>query len=216
MSTTTPQLQFSPNLTIGYKEPLASASEAIRLDHGTHFLLARNGRGKTTLLRTIARTIKELDGKVETRGRLQYIPENLVFDKELTPTSIFKALIHKSRLHYALDLARRIELDVHKEYGKLSTGNRRKANLIVAEFSADPGSANILLLDEPFSGLDAYAREQFETLWKGSSEQTLRLVSCHPDYDSMGIPSAVVIQDQKIEHTTGQDQTWQRLKQRLN
>ncbi|MGB1128842.1 MAG: ATP-binding cassette domain-containing protein [Haloferula sp.] len=216
MSTTTPQLELSQDLAIGYNQPLARTSGSIQLGHGTHFLLARNGRGKTTLLRTIAQTLKSLGGTVSSRGKLQYIPENLVFDRELPPTSIFRALIHKSRLPAALELAKRIELDVSKPYGKLSTGNRRKTNLIVAEFSLDPGSANILLLDEPFSGLDAYAREQFEELWRNSSEQTLRLVSCHPDYDSMEIPSAILIQDESIEHISSTSQTWNHLKGRLN
>lgn len=216
MSTTTPQLELSADLAIGYTQPLARTDSSIQLSHGTHFLLARNGRGKTTLLRTIARTLKSLEGSVSHRGKLQYIPENLTFDRELTPAAIFKAMLHKSRLSAALELAERIELDVKKPYGKLSTGNRRKTNLIVAEFSIDPGSANVLLLDEPFSGLDAYAREQFEELWKSSSEQTLRLVSCHPDYDSMGIPSALMIHGESIEHIQGSDQTWSQLKGRLN
>jgi len=216
MSTTTPQIELSEGLAIGYTEPLAKTEGAIELGHGTHFLLARNGRGKTTLLRTIAKTLKSLSGKTHSRGKLQYLPENLTFDRELTPTAIFKAMLHKSRLPAALELAERIELDVKKPYGKLSTGNRRKTNLIVAEFSIDPGSANVLLLDEPFSGLDAYAREQFEELWRNSSEQTLRLVSCHPDYDSMDIPSALLIQGTSIEHICDAGQTWNQLKGRLN
>ena len=216
MSTKTPQLELGPDLSIGYEKPLAATDGSISLGHGTHFLLARNGRGKTTLLRTIARTIRQLSGEIQVTGQMQYLPEGLVFDRELTPEAIFKSLIAKERVGPAIDLAKRIELDTKKVYGKLSTGNRRKTNLIVAEFSADPANANILLLDEPFSGLDAYAREQFEILWKESSEQTLRLVSCHPDYDSMRIPSALVIQEGKIQHTTGDDQTWNSLKTHLN
>ena len=216
MSETSPQLQLSPGLTIGYRAPLARVSEGISLGRGTHFLLGRNGRGKTTLLRTVARTIRELDGDISRQGRMRYVPEDLGFDEELNALSIFKALIPKARVESALDLAKRIELDVRKPYGKLSTGNRRKTNLIVAEFSLDPEEANILLLDEPFSGLDAYARQQFEEIWAESAGNTLRLVSCHPDYDSMEMPSALVIQGDRILHTLAQDQTWSELKTLLN
>ncbi len=125
----------------------------------------------------------------------------------MLPTNALKA---------AIDLAASLELDVRKPYGKLSTGNRRKTHLIVAEHSVDPARGNILLLDEPFSGLDAYAREVFENIWRSSSDQVLRLVSCHPDYDSMGMPSALVIQGEGIRHTVGRDQTWSQLKQQLN
>lgn len=216
MSDGTPHLKLSSGLTIGYQAPLATTEESITLDPGTHFLLARNGRGKTTLLRTIARSLKQLGGSVEANGRLQYVPEDMRFDEEIPVASIFKAMIPQARLTAARELAERIELDLKKPYGKLSTGNRRKTSLIIAEYSLDPTVSNILLLDEPFSGLDAHARAAFENIWKMSADKTLRLVSCHPDYDSMAMPSALLIQEGTIQHTRDNAQTWSQLKSQLN
>jgi ABC-type multidrug transport system ATPase subunit len=216
MDTESPQLKLQAGLTIGYSQPLASAKEDIELGGGTHFLIARNGRGKTTLLRTLARTLKQIGGSFEAKGRIQYLPEDLRFDPEITVSAIFGAMLPAARRKEAADLAASLELDVRKAYGKLSTGNRRKTHLIVAELSVVPTGGNILLLDEPFSGLDAYAREIFEEIWRASSAGVLRLVSCHPDYDSMGMPSAVVIQGEGIRHTVGHDQTWSQLKNHLN
>ena len=216
MSDGTPHLTLSSGLTIGYQTPLAKTEDTISLQPGTHFLIARNGRGKTTLLRTIARSLKELHGTVEMVGRMQYLPEDLRFDEEIPVNSIFKAMIPASRLSAAKELAGRIELDLKKPYGKLSTGNRRKTSLIVAEYSLDPTASNILLLDEPFSGLDAHARAVFEEIWKMSADKTIRLVSCHPDYDSMAMPSALMIQDGKILHARDNAQTWTQLKNQLN
>lgn len=216
MSDGTPHLKLSSGLTIGYQTPLARTVDSINLESGTHFLLARNGRGKTTLLRTIARSLKQIDGSVEAQGRMQYVPEDLRFDEEIPVFAIFKAMIPAARLAAASELAERIELDLKKPYGKLSTGNRRKTSLIVAEYSLDPSVSNILLLDEPFSGLDAHARAAFEDIWKMSAAKTLRLVSCHPDYDSMAMPSALLIQDGTIQHTNDASQTWTQLKNQLN
>lgn len=214
--TSQPHIRLGAGLEIGYGRPLARSEDEISLTGGTHFLLARNGRGKTTLLRTLARTLKELAGQYESQGYTQYLPEDLRFDPEITTKAIFAAMLPKSRMADALSLAKDIELDISKQYGRLSTGNRRKASLIVAEFSVREDQGNILLLDEPFSGLDAYARQAFENLWSRNDSQVLRLVSCHPDYDSMPMPSAVVIEHGKISHLTGPDQTWSSLKTLLN
>jgi ABC-type multidrug transport system ATPase subunit len=211
-----PSIDLDSGLEIGYGSPIAKFGHSVTLGGGTHFLLARNGRGKTTLLRTLARTLKPVSGEFRTTGFMQYLPEDLRFDPEITPAMVFRTLLPKTRLAEAMDLATRIELDVRKPYGRLSTGNRRKTNLITAEFSVKPDTGNILLLDEPFSGLDAFARQVFEEIWKESSSNVLRLVSCHPDYDSMEMPSAVMIEGHNARHLGGNGQTWSQLKNLLN
>ncbi|WAC21574.1 ATP-binding cassette domain-containing protein [Luteolibacter sp. SL250] len=203
-------------MKIGYGSPIAGLEKSIELGGGTHFILARNGRGKTTLLRTIARTLRPVEGSLKTDGALQYLPEDLRFDQDMTAGMILRSLVPKNRLKEALALAERIELNLKRPYGRLSTGNRRKINLIMAEFSIHPDTGNILLLDEPFSGLDAFARQAFEEIWRASSDNVLRLVSCHPDYDSMTLSSALLIDRSTIRHLTGADQTWSELKNLLH
>ncbi|RYD83077.1 MAG: ATP-binding cassette domain-containing protein [Verrucomicrobiaceae bacterium] len=216
MNQPAPSIQLGSGLEIGYGSPLAHFGQEVKLTAGTHFLLARNGRGKTTLLRTLAGTQKAVAGSFKTEGFIQYLPEDLRFDPEITPAMVFRMLLPKGRLPEALKLAAEIELDVKKPYGRLSTGNRRKTSLIVAEFSVKQDCGNILLLDEPFSGLDAFARQAFEEIWKKSSANVLRLVSCHPDYDSMEMPSALMIEGKSARHFSGQGQTWSGLKNLMN
>lgn len=211
-----PTIHLGSGLEIGYGSPLARFGQEVTLAGGTHFLLARNGRGKTTLLRTLAGTQKPVSGKFRVEGFIQYLPEDLRFDPEITPAMVFRTLLPKARLGPALDLASRIELDVKKPYGRLSTGNRRKTSLIMAEYSVKADRGNILLLDEPFSGLDAFARQVFEEIWKESATNVLRLVSCHPDYDSMEMPSALMIEGKSARHFSGSDQTWSGLKNLMN
>lgn len=216
MIPTAPSIHLDPGLEIGYGSPLARFGQEVELTGGTHFLLARNGRGKTTLLRTLAGSLKPVAGKFRAQGFLQYLPEDLRFDPEITPAMIFRMLLPKARVQQAIDLAGRIELDVKKPYGRLSTGNRRKTSLIMAEFSVKADSGNILLLDEPFSGLDAFARQAFEEIWRESGTHVLRLVSCHPDYDAMSMPSALMIEGQSARHLQEEGQTWSSLKTLLN
>lgn len=216
MSQQAPCIHLESGLEIGYGKPLARFGQAVTLAGGTHFLLARNGRGKTTLLRTLARTLKPVAGNFRVDGFTQYLPEDLRFDPEITPAMIFRMLLPKPRFREALDLASRIELNVKKIYGRQSTGNRRKTHLITAELSVKPDSGNILLLDEPFSGLDAFARQVFEEIWQESAANVLRLVSCHPDYDSMEMPSSLLIEGHCVRHLSGDGQTWSHLKNLLN
>ncbi len=216
MTSQAPTIHLDSGLEIGYGTPLARFGAEVTLTSGTHFLLARNGRGKTTLLRSIAGTQKTVSGKIRTEGFLQYLPEDLRFDNEISPAMVFKMMLPKSKVADAFKLAERIELDVKKPYGRLSTVIRRKTSLIMAEFSVKPDQGNILLLDEPFSGLDAFARQAFEEIWKQSSENVLRLVSCHPDYDSMEMPSAVMIEGQSARHLADARQTWSGLKNLMN
>ncbi len=217
MSTdSSPTIEIASGVEIGYGESLAKFNAPVELHGGTHFLIARNGRGKTTLLRTLARSIKPLEGSFKTKGFMQYLPEDMRFDNEITPSMIFRMILPKDRYKEAMDLAQSIELDTKKPYGQLSTGNRRKTSLITAEFSVKPEGGNILLLDEPFSGLDAFARQAFEETWEKSQDNVLRLVSCHPDYDSMAMPSVLMIEGQSARHLKGDDQTWNNLKKLLN
>jgi ABC-type multidrug transport system ATPase subunit len=211
-----PSIHLDSGLEIGYANPIARFGQPVTLTGGTHFLLARNGRGKTTLLRTLARSLKPISGTFRMEGFTQYLPEDLRFDPFLSPATIFRTMLPTDRLTAALDLAKRIELDVNRLYGRLSTGNRRKTNLIMAEYSVKKDGGSILLLDEPFSGLDAFARQVFEEIWKESSDKVLRLVSCHPDYDSMEMPSALMIEGHNARHLDGTGQTWSQLKQLLN
>ncbi len=211
----TPSIQMSPGLEIGYGSVLARLEAAVVLGGGTHFLLARNGRGKTTLLRTLAGSHKPVAGSFRSTGFVQYLPEDLRFDPDVGAKTLMQVLLPKERRAAAMALAERIELDVKKPYGRLSTGNRRKISLIIAEYSVRPKGGNILLLDEPLSGLDVFARQTFEEIWQQSTEDVLRVISCHPDYDAMALPSTLLIEGGKIRHLQQPGQTWSGLKKLL-
>lgn len=221
MTTTTPlartaSVTLSQGLSIGYRSVLAEVSEDIPLQNGTHYLLARNGRGKTTLLKTVSGLIKKVGGSFRSSGRCQFVGDDLSFDKELTAKLIFAALIPPSRRQEAYKLAEALELDVAKPFGKLSFGNRKKVGLIVAEFRLGDDQPNIILYDEPFTGLDTPARETIRQRWEETEDEVLRIVSCHPDFDAMSMPSALVISDGKIFLGGDGNQTWADFKDRLN
>lgn len=204
-----PIINIEKGLTIGYPKKrlrgqsedlrLAVAESGIALDSGRHLLLARNGRGKTTLLKTLAGLIPAVGGEFGVEGRVQYIDEELRFDPELTSKQIFKAFFTNGMLEKALGFADRLELDVKKQYGKLSKGNRQKVTLILAETKACEKPGQVLLLDEPFSGLDFHVRDEVDAMWRENSDGVVRLVCVHPDEPTLQAKSAVVINEGRID-----------------
>lgn len=178
---------------------LAITEDEIELDEGRHLLLARNGRGKTTLLKTIAGIIPSVSGSIRRQGTVQFVDEDLRFDNELKTRQILRALFRNGQFKFAMEMAERIELDVEKAYGKLSKGNRQKVGLIIAEARTRSGGAHILLLDEPFSGLDFAAREKVDQIWNENAEGIVRLVCVHPDEPTLQAKSALAIRNGHLE-----------------
>ena len=192
-------------------------------------LLGPNGAGKTTTLRMLLGIIDPSSGSRRVLGRTRpidaapeigYLPE----ERGLYPSMTAREAIAFMGALRGLPLAEgRRRADVllaehnlgewaRKPIRSLSKGMAQTVQLLGTIIH----KPRLVVLDEPFSGLDAYAREIFEDIWRSSSDRVLRLVSCHPDYDSMGMPSAIVIQGSGIHHTTGSEQTWSELKNQLN
>jgi len=207
---------LSKGLGIGYGSLLAEVADDIPLQNGTHYLLARNGRGKTTLLKTLSGLLKKMSGAYQTSGYCQFVSDDLAFDRELTPRMIFAALVPKPRRKEALAMAEELELDIRKQFGKLSFGNRKKVGLVVAEFRLSEDQPNIIFYDEPFTGLDTPARDTIRRRWEATEGEVLRVVSCHPDFDDMAMPSALLISDQRIFRGGDGARTWADFKDLLN
>jgi ABC-2 type transport system ATP-binding protein len=133
-------------------------------------LLARNGEGKTTLLRVLldllaadAGDVEVLglrpDGSGEIRQRVGYVPERPAFHSFM---SVADALALRARLFRdwdrarALALCRRLSLDPSTRLDGASKGTLGKLAWVCAA-AHDPA---LYLLDEPTSGLDALVREE--------------------------------------------------------
>ncbi len=169
---------------------LLKAEQSIDLTPGIHLLTARNGRGKTTMLRTIAGLLPPLSGRSEHCGQIQYLGENLKFDPELCALKIFKAMFKRGKLDFAVHLSQDLDLDIHQPYGKLSTGNQQKTRLIVAESAASDAFGHILLLDEPVSNLDHHVCMRLNEHWAATRLNLLRIICIHeleraPGWDSL-------------------------------
>ena len=153
------------NKSFGAKEVLKGVS--FRAEGGCAFgLLGRNGAGKTTSIRILMDVFPADSGQVLLDGKpvdyskigLGYLPE----ERGLYPKKLIgEQLVYLARLkgmgkkaaEQAVDFwLKRLGMEEHKNkrLDTLSKGNQQKIQLITA-LAHDP---EIIVLDEPFSGLD--------------------------------------------------------------
>jgi ABC-2 type transport system ATP-binding protein len=153
-------------------------------------LIGANGAGKTTTIKLLMNILSPSRGGatvmgVDTRrlspevlAQVGYVSENQVLPGRLTIRDYLEYLRpFYPRWDRALEasILTRLELPVERRIGELSHGMRVKVALACA-LAYRP---RLLVLDEPFSGLDPLVREEFmEGLLSESDELTL-LISSH-------------------------------------
>ena len=139
--------------------------------------LGPNGAGKTTMIRTILDEIRPTSGSasilgmdshdqsVEIRNHIGYVPGDLSMYPSLTgkdTLTYFSNLRGGVDWDYVEELADRLDADLSKKVGDLSSGNRQKVGLIQA-FMNRP---DVLIMDEPSSGLDPLIQREFQTIMR--------------------------------------------------
>jgi ABC-2 type transport system ATP-binding protein len=134
--------------------------------------LGPNGAGKTTTMRTLLGLLHPTSGsarlfgldcrrdRVAIHARLGNLPGDFAYDQRLTGREVvgyFAQLRGMRDLGRAHELAERFGADLERPLGHLSRGNRQKIGLIQAAFH----EPDLLLLDEPTTGLDPLMQEEF-------------------------------------------------------
>jgi ABC-2 type transport system ATP-binding protein len=137
--------------------------------------LGPNGAGKTTTIRTLLDFIRptadqarifDLDttvGSIEIHRRTGYLPGELALYERMTAADY---LTHFAALRGGVDwgdvrrLAERLDLRLATRIRSLSHGNKQKIGLVQA-FMHRP---ELLVLDEPTTGLDPLVQQEFHTL----------------------------------------------------
>lgn len=161
------------NLFKSFNEINALKQIDLELNEGKIYgLIGKNGAGKSTLLKTIIGLEAPTSGKITMNGntkididRFGYLPEQrgLSLNKSIIDEMIFlgrlkgvsKKLIVE-RVEYWLEYLQVVGT-LKTKIGALSKGNQQKVQLI-ATLLSEP---DILILDEPFSGIDPVTAEQF-------------------------------------------------------
>ena len=145
---------------------------SVTLDRGRVYgLLGRNGAGKTTLLRLIAGLEAPTSGSVQIFGR-DPLESQEALDRTATVRedqrwpggySLDRAMKDAERFfpswdgRRAQELAGRFHVPLNTPVARMSRGQRSAAGIVLGLAAG----SELLLLDEPYAGLDTTAREIF-------------------------------------------------------
>lgn len=156
-------------------------------------LFGQNGSGKSTLLDIIALAAKPDEGHIffdgaevntnltAVRRRIGYVPQEIALFEELTVREnllCWSRLPGKKAKARVSELAEKLNLSVifGKKVSELSGGMKRRVNLAVALL----GEPELIVLDEPFAGVDTDNTDGIEKVLRQLAEHgTAQIVSGH-------------------------------------
>lgn len=216
------------NLHVSYGDNIALDGLSLIAEPGrVHGLIGMNGSGKSTFFKSLVGLVKvdsgsiavfgESAAKARRAGWIAYAPQNEDIDWDF-PVSVREVVLMGRYGH--MGLARRASAEDHaavdsaldrveltdladRQIGALSGGQRKRA--FVARGLAQ--GAQILLLDEPFAGVDKRSEKTITTLLRGlAAEGRTIVVSTH---DLIAVPAlcddVALINRHIIAHGTPQE-----------
>lgn len=153
--------------------------------------LGPNGAGKSTMMKILTCFIPQSSGQAKVSGidvtedsiavrrKVGYLPEHnpLYLDMYVKEFLAFMAGIHKADKKVIPDLIKKVGLqkESHKKLGQLSKGYRQRAGLAAALLH-DP---EVLILDEPTTGLDPNQLVEIRALIKDIGQSKTVMLSTH-------------------------------------
>ena len=163
-------------LTKHYGDVKALVELDLEVQRGEVFgFLGPNGAGKTTTIRSLLHFLFPTAGSasvlgldvathaVEVRSRVAYVPSEYSLYPKLTGA---ENLTYLANLRggvdtvYVNELAERLEVDLTRKVGDLSTGNKQKVGLIQGFMN----KSELVILDEPSTGLDPLMQQELQAM----------------------------------------------------
>ena len=160
-------------------------------------LLGPNGAGKSTLMKIVIGLWNADGGQVTAPRRIGYLPERNPLYEEMYVREYLQFMARmtedgKERKQVEELIARvGLTAEAHKKIGHLSKGYRQRVGLAQALL----GEPEMLILDEPTTGLDPNQLVEIRDLIRSEGKQRTIIISTHILQEVQEVCSRVVILD---------------------
>lgn len=196
------------NISKSYKDVLAVSNISLEVQKGELFgLIGPDGAGKTTLMRILMTLLIQDEGKTTMSGLdvvkdykkirkiVGYMPGRFSLYQDLTVEENlnFFATVFQTTVAENYDLIRDIYVQIEpfkkRLAGKLSGGMKQKLALSCALIH----KPEILVLDEPTTGVDAVSRKEFWEMLKKLQQKGITILVSTPYMDEAMLCNRVAL-----------------------
>ncbi|KAA6457178.1 ABC transporter ATP-binding protein [Acidobacteria bacterium AB60] len=196
------------NLWKSYGRFQALRGLSFSVPEGSAFaMIGANGAGKTTTIKVLMNMLEPTRGSARLLGvdsrrlsvrelaQVGYVSENQEMPARLT---VEEYTAYLRRFYPTWDrelegaIARQLRLPLERRIGHLSHGMRMKLALLCAL----PYRPKVLVLDEPFSGLDPLVRDEFMEGLLGQAGEMTILISSHELSEIDGVATDIAFVDE--------------------
>ena len=159
-------------------------------------LLGPNGAGKSTLMKILIGLWKADSGTVQVPERIGYLPENNPLYEEMYVSEYLQFMAQMTGIPGSRDTEALIEKvgltpERHKHIRELSKGYRQRVGLAQALL----GDPQLLILDEPTTGLDPNQLVEIRALIRELGKERTVILSTHIMQEVREMCDRVVILD---------------------
>ena len=164
-------------------------------------LLGPNGAGKSTLMKIMVGVWEASNGVVQVPKSIGFLPEQNPLYEDMYVREYLRFFVElrtnsqlpMSHSQLVEDLVERVGLttEANKKIGQLSKGYRQRVGLAQAMI----GNPDLLILDEPTTGLDPNQLEDIRTLIRDMGKDRTVILSTHILQEVKQMCSRVVIID---------------------
>ncbi|MDR2166504.1 MAG: ATP-binding cassette domain-containing protein [Clostridiales bacterium] len=167
------------NKAFGDKRVLSDFS--LRLERGITCIMGPSGKGKTTIVNILAGLIRPDSGEVNIPPDTKFsfvFQEDRLLEWESALTNVTFVTAHpKQNVAKALELLAEADLSdsVNKRARELSGGMKRRVTIcraLIADY-------DIIILDEPFKGLDAKIKPRIMDMVRNHTQGKFALIITH-------------------------------------